>query len=278
MRFLRLILEVEIPAGSSGNFDLNTSATIAGQTFSDGYQTIQYPHIYEKNLYKNPSHALSVVDVAVNQDVNVGYIDSGYDKVYENLRQMGINVTLLNENDLAAGDLDAYDTIIVGVRGYLARPDLVTANGRLLKYVEDGGNMLVQFHKTREWQPEFAPYEINLSNININDENSHVTVLAPEHGVFNTPNKIGDADWENWFQQRAEWTPKSWDQENYVELISAQDPGQEDTPRAGTWLTANYGKGTYIYSSIVWHLELDNLVPGAYRMMANILNKTRNDS
>ena len=264
-------IQVKVPANASGQFEINASAISSEQEYSEGYQIIAYPHIYTKHLYTEPEHQLTVVDVAVPEAVKVGYIDSGYDRMYDALRQMGFDVTLLSPEDLAMGDLGTYDSIIVGVRGYLSRPDLVTANGRLLNYVENGGNLVVQFQKTAEWRPEFAPYPIELSNININDQFSEVTILSPENPVFNFPNIINDADWDDWFQQRAEWTPKTWDEDNYVELISAADPGQEDEPRTGAWLFAEYGKGTYMYTSVVWHLQLDNLVPGGYRMMANIL-------
>ncbi|WP_432666799.1 PIG-L family deacetylase [Wukongibacter baidiensis] len=265
-------IEVEVPANVSGDFYLTATAVANNERFAQGYQIIEYPHIYTKYLYKPATYKLTVVDVKIADGIKIGYVDSGYDRVYESLGQMGVDVTLLTADDLATADLSIYDTIILGVRAYKARPDLVTANDRLLDYVENGGNMVVQFHKTYEWKSEFAPYPIELSSTNINDENAKVTLLAPDHPVFNTPNKITDKDWDNWFQQRAEWTATSWDKENYTELMSAADPGQEDTPRDGTWLVADYGKGTYMYTSIVWHLELDNLVPGAYRMMANILS------
>lgn len=265
-------IEVEVPADVSGDFNLTATVVANGQKFQQGYQIIEYPHIYTKYLYKPANYQLTIVDVKIADGIKVGYVDSGYDKVYESLEQMGVNVTLLTTDDLATADLSVYDTIMLGVRAYKARPDLVTANGRLLDYVEKGGNLVVQFNKTYEWQPEFAPYLIELSSTNINDENAEVTLLAPDHPVFNAPNKITEADWDNWFQQRAEWTAESWDEANYIELMSAADPGQEDVPRDGTWLVAEYGEGTYMYTSIVWHLELDNLVPGAYRMMANILS------
>lgn len=265
-------IDVEVPVGASGDFELTATAVANNERFAEGYQIIEYPHIYTKYLYKPATYKLTVVDVKIADGIKVGYVDSGYDKVYDSLGQMGVDVTLLTAEDLATADLSVYDTIILGVRAYKARPDLVTANDRLLEYVKNGGNMMVQFHKTYEWKSEFAPYSIELSGTNINDENAEVTLLAPDHPVFNTPNKITDKDWDNWFQQRAEWTATSWDKENYTELMSAADPGQEDTPRDGTWLVADYGKGTYMYTSIVWHLELDNSVPGAYRMMANILS------
>ncbi|WP_105614430.1 PIG-L family deacetylase [Vallitalea okinawensis] len=263
---------IEVPADVSGDFNLTATVVANEQKFQQGYEIIEYPHIYTKHLYKPANYQLTIVDVKVADGIKVGYVDSGYDKVYESLEQMGVNVTLLTADDLATADLSVYDTIMLGVRAYKARPDLVTSNGRLLDYVEKGGNLVVQFNKTFEWQPEFAPYPIELSSTNINDENAEVTLLAPDHAVFNAPNQITDQDWDNWFQQRAEWTAESWDKENYTELMSAADPGQEDVPRDGTWLVAEYGEGTYMYTSIVWHLELDNLVPGAYRMIANILS------
>ena len=71
-------------------------------------------------------------------------------KVPDAIRRMGIDVTMLDADMLATGDLSKFDTIVIGIRASETRPDYVANNGRLLQYVERGGTLIVQ-HQQGEY-------------------------------------------------------------------------------------------------------------------------------
>jgi LmbE family N-acetylglucosaminyl deacetylase len=252
-----------------------TAVAKSGSTESrHSAQVINYPHIGKTYFVQPAELAIQAFDLKVPDGLKVGYVSSGFDNIDQYLQQVGVNVTRLSDKDIESGDLSQYDTIVLGIRAYGFRPELIPSNGRLLKYVQDGGNLVVQYHKPEDkWKPELAPYPITIGTPliqwRVTDETSKVTMLAPEHPIFNTPNKITEEDWNNWIQDRSAYNPSQWGDE-YVELIANGDPGEKEF--TGTFLTAKYGKGTYTYSSLVWYREIPALVPGAIRMFVNMIS------
>ncbi|WP_213525850.1 NEW3 domain-containing protein [Paenibacillus sp. J31TS4] len=266
---------VKAPAGvKPGSYSLSAIAGDGKSDSSRTVQVIQYPHIGKTYYVKPAKLAIQAFDLKVPQGLKVGYISSGFDNIDQVLRQVGVNVTNLDAKEIQFGDLSQYDTIVLGIRAYAFRPELIPSNQRLLDYAKNGGNLVVQYHKPEDkWKPELAPYPITIGQPliewRVTDEASKVTMLAPEHPIFNVPNKITDADWDNWIQDRSAYNPSEWGKE-YTQLISNGDPGEKEF--TGTFLTADYGKGTYTYSSLVWYRELPSLVPGAIRMFVNMVS------
>lgn len=256
------------------NYTVTAVATSNGKTSRHGVQVISYPHIGTTYFVQPAELAIQAFDLKVPEGLKVGYVSSGFDNIDQYLQQLGVNVTNLTAKDIESGDLSQYDTIVLGIRAYGFRPELIPSNARLLKYVENGGNLVVQYHKPEDkWKPELAPYPIKIGEPliqwRVTDENSKVTMLAPDNPLFNTPNKITADDWNNWIQDRSAYNPAQWGKE-YTELISNGDPGENEF--TGTFLTANYGKGTYTYSSLVWYREIPALVPGAIRLFVNMVS------
>lgn len=205
----------------------------------------------------------------------MGYIESGFDKVADYLSNAGINITKLTAPDLAEGDLSQYDTIVTGIRAYLSREDLKANNARLLEYVENGGHLVVQYHKPGDgWDAlKTAPYPLTLGNPSIRwrvtDEKATVNVLKPESALFNYPNKITSDDWSNWVQERGLYFPMEWD-DRFETFISMADPNEE--PFDGGILMAKYGNGTYLYTNLVLYRQIQGQVPGGYRIMTNLIS------
>jgi LmbE family N-acetylglucosaminyl deacetylase len=256
------------------SYTIQADAKGAGLTSTSEAQVISYPHIGTTYYVKPAELKVQAADINIPQNLKVGYVSSGFDTIDQTLRQLGVNVTNLDDKAIQSGDLSQYDTIVLGIRAYGFRPDLLANNQRLLDYVKNGGNLLVQYHKPEDkWKPSLAPYPITIGPIliqwRVTDENSKVTMLAPEHRIFNEPNKITDKDWDNWIQDRSAYNPSEWGKE-YTTLISNGDPGEK--PFTGTILTAPYGKGTYTYTSMVWYREVPALVPGALRMFTNMIS------
>ena len=263
-------VEFKIPASAPlGESEIIAEAIVDGEVFNKGFQVIAYPHIETKNYYKSSVARVAVIDVEVASGLKVGYVDGGLDINTVYLRQMGVDVTELSPADLASGDLSKYDTIVIGMRAATTRPDIEANSARLNEYVFNGGNLLVQYHKTREYLGSWAPFDFTISSNRVTVEEAEIKILVPDHPIFNWPNVIGDSDWEGWKQERGLYFPSKWAPE-FTPLIDTDDPG-EDIP-AGSLLIANYGKGTYIYTALVWYRQLDYLVPGGYRVFANMLS------
>jgi hypothetical protein len=188
----------------------------------------------------------------------------------EALAQLGVNVKMLTEADLISGDLSLYDTIILGIRVYEVRDDVIANNKRLLDYVEQGGTLIVQYNKTEFTRGQFAPFPVSMGgNLRVTDERAPVTVLVPDHPLFNFPNKIASDDWNGWVQERGLYFLSEWDA-RYTPLLSSADEGGAQLK--GGQLIAQHGKGHYIFTGYAWFRQLPAGVPGAYRMFANMIS------
>lgn len=264
---------------ASGSFDFAVRAE-GDANSSDYTRVISYEHIGKTYLISGATANVQALEVAFDPNLRVGYVDGGSDVVYEGLRQIGMNVALLSEDDLTTGDLSKYDSIAVGIYAYRARPDLFAANERLLKWVEDGGNLLVQYHRPADaWEVDTVPpYPIELGRVSllsrVTAADGEVEFLEPENPIMTTPNQITSADFDGWVKERGLYFAQEWD-ERYTPLFSVTDAQWPDTwdelPFLGSMLTTNVGKGRYTYTSLVLHTEIENNVPGAYRLYANLL-------
>ncbi|MEF7562334.1 NEW3 domain-containing protein [Bacillus infantis] len=259
----------------AGDFSIEATAKSGGKEFSSAIQEISYDHI--GNFYYQYDAKVNGVafELLKPGGLKVGYIDSGFDKVADYLTNAGFDITQLSEADLASGDLSKYDTIVVGIRAYLSREDLKANNERLHKYVEDGGHLVVQYHKPNDgWDSEAtAPFPLTIGNPSIEwrvtDEDAKVEMLQPESPLFNYPNKITDADWDGWVQERGLYFPMKWD-DQYETFVRMADPNEEAFD--GGILMAKHGKGTYLYSSLVFYRQIQGQVPGGYRIFANLIS------
>lgn len=238
-------------------------------------ERISYPHTGEIYLVAPARLEILALSLRLPPGLRVGYVESGFDQVPEALREMGVQVDLLSEADLQAGDLSRYQTIMLGIRAYGFRPDLRAANRRLLDWVAAGGNLLVQYHKPNDqWDPERTPpYRIKLGTPSIRwrvtDPDAPVQLLVPQHPIFRLPNALEAADWQGWHRERGLYFASEWDPA-YTPLLAVADPGEE--PMAGGLLTARYGRGHYTFIALVLHYQLERQVPGAYRLLANLIS------
>ena len=92
--------------------------------------------------------------------------------------------------------------------------------------------------------------------------------IKPAHDVLNFPNKIGEADFENWTQERGIYFADQLDPK-YETILSMNDPGEQE--QKGSLIIADYGKGKFVYTGLVFFRQLPAGVPGAYRLLANII-------
>ena len=251
----------------AGSYVIDAVATVDSRTFTQAMRTIAYPHIQTHRLYHAARAQVRVLDLAVAA-VKVAYIMGSGDQVPDALRKMGLPVTLLDDDALAAADLDVYDTIVVGIRASEARPAFVAANTRLLEYVKGGGTLIVQYQQTDYSARSLAPFPGQIG-VRVTDETAPVTVLEPSHPAFTTPNRIGPADFADWVQERNLYAFSTFDPQ-YTALLETVDPGEK--PQRGGELYARIGKGQYVYTAYAWFRQLPAGVPGAYRLFANLVS------
>lgn len=266
-----LSFRLTIPAvTTSGSYVVTAAANAAGKTFRQTMQKIAYPHIRTHRVYRPSSVQVNVLDVRVAR-VKVGYIMGSGDRVPEAIRRLGLEVTLLEDDDLATGDLSRFDTIVVGIRASQARPAFVAYNGRLLDFARQGGTLIVQYQQRDYVSRNLPPYPVEMdTSVRVVDETAPVRILEPRHPVFNFPNRIVAADFDGWVQERNGYTFTSFDREHYTPLLESHDEG--DAESIGGMMYAEIGSGKYVYSSYAWFRQLPAGVPGSYRIIANLLS------
>ena len=255
---------------ASTRYTIEAVASAAGKDYREGYDVIDQRDLEIRYLYRASSAEVRGINVATVPGLTVGYVMGVGDQVPAGLQQLGAQVTLLGERDLASANLSTFDAIVTGTRAYAVREDLKTYNTRLLDYVKSGGNMIVLYN-TQEFDPKtFAPFtgELPRSAEEVSEEDSPVTMLAPDDQSFNWPNRITSADFDGWVEQRGSKFFTTWDAA-YIPMISTFDKGQ--APQSGGWLTAKYGQGRWTYFAYALHRQLPYGVAGAYRITANLL-------
>ena len=262
---------VSVGALENRDYRIEAAASVDGREYAEGYDVIEKRDLETRFLYRAASVGVRGVDVKIAPGLNVGYVMGIGDDVPGGIAQLGAKVSLLGEQDLASANLAQYDAIVTGTRAYAVRGDLRTYNQRLLDYVRDGGNLIVLYN-TQELDPKrFAPFpgELTQRAEEVSEEDSPVDILAPTHPVLRGPNAITKADFDGWVEQRGSKFWASWDKA-YTPLVATYDKGQ--APQQGGWLHARHGKGHYTYFAYAFHRQLPYGVPGAYRLLANLLS------
>ncbi len=268
---------VAIPALEGRDYRVEAVATVDGREYRDGYDVIDHRDLETRYLFRRAESTVRGIAVTMPTPLTVGYVMGIGDEVPSGVAQLGASVQLLEARDLARGDLSRFDAIMTGTRAYAVREDLRTYNQRLLEYVERGGNLIVLYN-TQEFVPgTFAPFpaELPARAEEVSEEDSPVDILEPTHLLLTTPNAITRADFDGWVEQRGSKFFSAWDT-RYVALIATHDRGQ--APQRGGWVHARYGKGHYTYFAYAFHRQLPYGVPGAYRLLANLLALGRSAS
>ncbi len=236
--------------------------------------TIGYQHVGEIATASPVGLPVLAVDAALPSGAKVGYVGSGNDRVGIWMHRLGIDVTPLDAETLLRGDLAAFSTIVVGIFAFGIRQDLKAARGRLKSWVETGGHLVTLYHRPSDgWVPEETPprrLKIGLPSLRwrVTDPAAAVTVLTPDHPLLTRPNKIGPADWDGWDKERGLYFAAEWDKA-YQPLLAMSDPGEK--PLKGALLSGVIGRGRHTHTSLVLHHQLDRLVPGAFRLIANLV-------
>lgn len=231
---------------------------------------ISYNHIPDIFYFNGDTNQIVLKDVKT-AGKKIGYIEGAGDKVPAALSLMGYEVTMLKEADLTLNFLEQFDAVITGIRAYNVHSYLSDKNEVLNEYVKNGGNLVVQYNTNSFVGPinaKIGPYPFVISRERITDEQSPVKFLLPQHPVFNYPNRISEKDFDGWVQERGIYFANKLDSA-FQTPLALRDPGESD--QNGSLIVARYGKGSFVYTGLVFFRQLPAGVTGAYRLLANII-------
>jgi len=231
---------------------------------------IDYEHIPKQILLEAATAKLIALDIKKKGD-KIAYIEGAGDVVPESLREIGYQVTILQPNQITLKKLNEFDAVVIGIRAYNTVNDLAFKQSILFEYVNQGGNMIVQYNTNRGLITQnLAPYALHVSRDRVTDEFSEVKFLAKKHPILNSPNQITSSDFENWVQERGLYFPNEWDKEHFTPILSLKEKGE--SWMNGSLLVASYGKGNYIYTGLSFFREFPAGVSGSYRLFANLIS------
>ena len=251
---------------------LQAIVTANGKDFSMGIQHIKYEHIPYLTLFPPSQAKLIDLDLKI-AGKKIGYIPGAGDLVPDALKQVGYDVHILSENEIVNGDLSGYDAIVTGVRAYNVNQRLAVEQPKLLDYVKNGGNLLVQYNNNAGLVTKnIGPYPFTVVNRRVTDEEAKVTVVDPQSPVLNYPNVITDDDFNGWVQERGLYYVSDINSK-YSAPLKMKDPGESENN--GSLIVGNYGQGRFVYTSLAFFRQLPAGVPGAYRLFVNLLSKPK---
>ncbi len=270
------IIEASItPNKTSKDGKLSAVITISEKQYNKGIQRIEYDHIPYQFILSDADAKLVNIDLK-KTGTNIGYIAGAGDDVPTSLKQIGYTVTTLTDELLTNSDLSKYNAIVTGVRAYNTNERLQVHYSKLMEYVNNGGNLIVQYNTNSRVGPVVAkigPYPFNISRDRVTDEKAEVRISNKNHPALNFPNSITQQDFNGWIQERGIYFASDLDK-NYETVFSINDPSEKASD--GSLIIAKYGKGNFVYTGLVFFRELPAGIPGAYRLFVNLLSLPAN--
>ncbi len=243
---------------------------VGGVAYAYRQDIIDYPHLPMQVVVRPAELRLVPLALKLPKGI-VGYVQGSGDTLPEDLVHLGVGVELLSDEALLTGELSRFAAIVLGIRAYNTREVLQSAQARLLRYVEGGGTLVVQYNvnsRLSQLDVPIGPLPLQIGRARVTDERAAMTLLDPKHPVFTRPNLIGAADFDGWVQERGLYFAETWDPK-YTPLLAAADPGEE--AQRGALLVAQHGKGRFVYTGLSFFRQLPAGVPGAYRLFVNLL-------
>jgi LmbE family N-acetylglucosaminyl deacetylase len=272
-----LIEATIVPGKNAYAGDLSASLTIAGKQYTKSIQRIEYDHIPYQFILTDAKAKLVNIDLKKTGN-SIGYIPGAGDDVPACLKQIGYQVTILSDELLSKEDLSKYDAIVSGIRAYNTNERLQVHYTKLMEYVKNGGNLIVQYNTNSRVGPvqaKIGPYPFTISRDRVTDEKAEVRISNEKSAVLHFPNSIDKKDFEGWIQERGIYFATDLDK-NYETVFSMNDPGEKASE--GSLIISKYGKGNFVYTGLVFFRELPAGVPGAYRLFVNLLSLPKNSS
>jgi LmbE family N-acetylglucosaminyl deacetylase len=262
-----ILFSVTPSAAEAGGFSINAVAHSGGRSYETGWQSVGYAGLRPYNQYQPVVLRTRKVDLKLASGLRVGYVMGTGDLVPDAIEGLGVTPHLLSSEEVASGDLSAWNVIVIGIRAYSVRPELAAAQPRLEQFVRQGGTLIVQYQSSNFPAP--LPLTMGRMAERVVDEQAPVKLLDPANRLLTWPNAIKPADFDGWVEERGHSFLDTWDP-GYIALTETADAGQD--PQRGGLLITHPGRGTYIYIAYALYRQLPELVPGAYRILANLLS------
>jgi len=259
---------------SNVSANLKAQLDIGGKKLSKSLVTINYPHIQPQTVLPEASAKILKLDLQKKTVKKIAYIMGSGDKIPDLLKDLGLSVDVFTKEPLTTELLQNYDVVIAGIRAYNTNQRLSTDQKNILKYVENGGTLIIQYNTSGDLLADPSPYKLIISRDRVTEEDSPVSIINPGHPVLNYPYKITLKDFDGWIQERGLYFPNEWDA-NFVPLLEMNDSGE--TPKTGSLLVTKYGKGNFIYTGLSFFRQLPAGVEGAYKLFINLLSAGINE-
>ncbi len=259
------------PPTSASSITINPSLALSnGMNISNTVHSIEYDHIPSQQVILSASSKAVNLDIDTKGKSKIAYIEGAGDKVAECLSNIGYTVDIIEANTLGAIDLSQYQAIILGIRIYNVNEDIVVYQDKLFDYAKQGGNLITQYNTTWSLNTDIvAPVPLEISRDRVSDETAQVDILDPNHPSMFWPNQLTDADFDDWVQERGLYFPDEFD-EQLKPMLSMHDNGED--AKLGSLLVMQHGEGYFVYTGLSFFRELPAGVPGAYRLMANLIS------
>ncbi len=246
-----------------------------GLKYNNYTKTISYDHIPTITYYPKATANLVKLNIKT-EGKKIGYIAGAGDKTPQALEALGYKVVALDQSNITEDVLDDLDAVITGIRAYNIHTYLSDRYDVLMNYVKEGGNLIVQFNTNNQVGPvkaKIGPYNFNISRTRVTEEDAMVNFNLPAHPVLNYPNKLTSEDFEKWIQERSVYEADQLDNA-FVTPLSMNDTNEKEGK--GSLIIAPYGKGNFVYTGLALFRQFPAGVPGAYRLLANLVALSKN--
>jgi LmbE family N-acetylglucosaminyl deacetylase len=257
------------PSEKSGEITATSYLVVDDEKLDKEQITIEYEHIAQQQVLVNSEAKFTKLDIVINNE-KIAYVMGAGDEVPLYLLQMGYDVTVIQADEITPENLQKFQVVIMGIRAYNTVDELAFKQQILFDFVKNGNTMIVQYNTTGKLKvKELAPFPLKISRDRVTDENATVRFLVPNHKLLNFPNKLSSNDFKGWVQEQGLYYPNEWDAA-FTPILSSNDNNEK--PKNGGLLVAQYGKGYYIYTGLSFFRELPAGVSGAYRLFANMIS------
>lgn len=257
------------PPAKEGTTLLLPEATVNNHLYNQSVEYIRYDHIPTVTML--PKAQMKLVKMNLQTEGHrIGYVHGAGDDVPQALRTMGYNVQELKAAEITLHHLASFDAVVTGIRFLNTNENAPAIMKTLLEYAKQGGTLVMQYNTSLSPRvKDVFPFPLQISRKRVTDEESEVVMTNSKHRIFTYPNKITDADFKGWVQERGLYFPDKWDA-RYDSLLGMHDEGED--PLYGSLLVTPYGSGYFVYTSLSFFRQLPVGATGAFKLFANIVS------
>lgn len=250
--------------GIPGQIEFRSTGTLRQVT------DINYDHIGHLLHCEVPKMALNGVNLSASKK-KIAYLQGAGDEVNQYLQLAGYTVNEITQDQLSLVGLKEYDVLILGIRSYNTLLFADEQQNALNEFVKNGGNVIVQYITSRRINREddFTPYPMKIGRGRVTEEDAPMVFINPKESVLLTPHQLGPDDFKFWVQERGLYFAESYDP-HFRPIFKSHDTGEEDID--GALVIADFGQGSFIYTGISFFRQLPAGVPGAYRLLGNLID------